>query len=44
MVYGSPYEEGKVEFLQEIEDLLANWDGPTIIGRILILWLTQRKK
>lgn len=32
VVYGSPYEEGKAEFLQELGDLLDNWDGPTIIG------------
>lgn len=32
VVYGSPYEEGKLEFLKELEDLLDNWDGPTVIG------------
>lgn len=31
-VYGSPYEEGKLEFIQELHDLLDNWDGPTVIG------------
>jgi len=30
VVYGSPYEEGKLEFLQELEGLLDNWEGPTI--------------
>jgi hypothetical protein len=32
IVYGSPYEEGKLRFIQELESLLDNWDGPTVIG------------
>ena len=32
MVYGSPYEEGKLDFLAELERLLVNWDGPTVLG------------
>jgi exonuclease III len=32
VVYGSPYEEGKLEFLLELEELLTNWEGPTVIG------------
>lgn len=35
VVYGSPYEEGKADFLQELGDLLDNWEGPTVIGGIL---------
>jgi len=31
-VYGSPYEEGKSDFIQELYDLVGNWDGPTLIG------------
>lgn len=31
-VYGSPYDEGKIEFITELENLLDNWDGPTVIG------------
>ena len=31
-VYGSPYDEGKQEFINELENLLDNWDGPTVIG------------
>jgi len=27
-----PYEEGKLEFIQEQENLQDNWDGPTLIG------------
>ena len=32
MVYGSPYDEEKQEFINELENLLDNWDGPTVIG------------
>jgi exonuclease III len=32
VVYGSPYEEGKLRFIQELESLLDNWDGPTVMG------------
>ena len=32
VVYGSPYEEGKLGFIQELETFLHNWDGPTVIG------------
>ena len=31
-MYGSPYEEGKSDFIQELYDLVGNWDGPTLIG------------
>ena len=31
-VYGSPYDEGKQEFINELENLLDNWDGSTVIG------------
>ena len=31
-VYGSSYEEGKLDFIQELNSLLENWDGPTLIG------------
>lgn len=36
MVYGSPYEEGKADFLQGLGGLLDNWEGPTVIGGTLI--------
>jgi exonuclease III len=32
VVYGSPYEEGKLGFIQELETFLDNWEGPTVIG------------
>ena len=31
-VCGSPYDEGKQEFINELENLVDNWDGPTVIG------------
>jgi hypothetical protein len=32
VVYGSPYEEGKTRFVQELDTFLDNWDRPTVIG------------
>jgi endonuclease/exonuclease/phosphatase family metal-dependent hydrolase len=31
-VYGSPYEEGKQAFIDELHLVLASWQGPTLIG------------
>ena len=31
-VYGSPYDDHKHEFLEELHCLLGDWDGPTLIG------------
>jgi hypothetical protein len=31
-VYGSAYEDGKADFIQELSSLLENWDGPTLVG------------
>jgi hypothetical protein len=31
-VYGSPYEESELDFLAELDGVLANWLGPTLIG------------
>lgn len=31
-VYGSPYENGKQEFLDELENIMGAWQGPMIIG------------
>jgi hypothetical protein len=36
IVYGSPYEEGKQAFISELHELFLNWDGPSLIGEILI--------
>ena len=32
MVYGSPYEDGKQEFIDELHLLSENWLGPLLIG------------
>jgi exonuclease III len=29
-VYGSPYEEGKANFIQELHEVVENWSGPTL--------------
>lgn len=44
VVYGSPYEEGKLDFLQEIGSILSNWDGPTVLGGYFNLITTAREK
>ena len=44
MVYGSPYKEGKMDFLLELEGLLDNWDGPTVIGGDFNIVTTAREK
>jgi hypothetical protein len=32
VVYGSPYDEGKVEFIDELHSVLTVWQGPILIG------------
>lgn len=32
VVYGSPYEQGKQDFIDEIHNILRCWDGPTMFG------------
>jgi hypothetical protein len=32
VVYGSPYDEGKPEFIDELHLVLSKWQGPTTIG------------
>jgi hypothetical protein len=32
VVYGSPYEEGNAEFIDELHAILASWQGPLLIG------------
>jgi hypothetical protein len=36
IVYGSAYEERKQEFISELHELFFHWDGPALIGGILI--------
>jgi hypothetical protein len=32
VVYGSPYDEGKTEFIDELHSVLGSWQGPIVIG------------
>lgn len=43
-VYGSAYEEGKQEFIDELHSLLNNWDGPTLIGGDFNLVASAKEK
>jgi hypothetical protein len=45
VVYGSPYEEFKVAFLEELEVVMTRWQGPTLVGgRGVNLVRNQREK
>lgn len=43
-VYGSPYDEGKQDFIFELDSLLVNWDGPTVIGGDFNLVCNSKEK
>jgi hypothetical protein len=32
VVYGSPYDEGKIEFIDELQNVMSSWQGPLVIG------------
>jgi hypothetical protein len=32
VVYGSPYEESKADFIDELHLVFSSWQGPTLIG------------
>jgi hypothetical protein len=32
IVYGSPYDEGKTNFIDELHGIAASWQGPLLIG------------
>jgi hypothetical protein len=32
VVYGTPYEEFKVDFINELHEVMGGWQGPTILG------------
>jgi hypothetical protein len=44
LVYGPPYEESKLEFLEELNYVLGRWQGGTLIGAILTLLETKERK
>jgi hypothetical protein len=36
VVYGSPYEDRKCAFIDELHSILASWQGPCMLGGVLI--------
>ena len=44
VVYGSAYEEGKLDFITELHELRANWTGPTVIGGDFNLVCNHKEK
>jgi hypothetical protein len=44
VVYGSPYEELKITFLEELELVMAKWQEPSLIGGDFNLVKSQREK
>jgi hypothetical protein len=32
LFYGSTYEEHKLEFINELHNVYAKWNGPTLVG------------
>jgi hypothetical protein len=44
VVYGSPYEESKLEFIKELEMIMGNWQGPTLVGSDFNLVRNQKEK
>jgi hypothetical protein len=44
VVYGSPYEEGKQDFLEELHKVMLSWQGPTLFGGDFNLVRSSRDK
>jgi hypothetical protein len=44
VVYGSSYEEHKLEFLTELELVMNTWQGPTLLGGDFNLVRNQKEK
>jgi hypothetical protein len=44
VVYGSPYEETKLEFIDELHLIMGNWEGATLVGGDFNLVRTQKEK
>lgn len=32
VVYGSPYDSGKPDFIRELQDVMQKWQGPILVG------------
>jgi hypothetical protein len=44
IVYGSPYEESKMEFIEELQEMMESWQGPICWEVISTLLGPKRKK
>jgi hypothetical protein len=44
VVYGSPYEETKTEFIDELHLVMDQWQGPTLVGSGFFLVRNQSEK
>jgi hypothetical protein len=44
MVYGSPYDETKLEFVNELHMVMGLWQGPTLVGGDFNLVRYQKEK
>jgi hypothetical protein len=42
VVYGTAYDELKMDFINEMHGVLGGWQGPTLIGGI-ITWLDLKR-
>jgi hypothetical protein len=39
VVYGSPYEESKGEFINELHLVMDGWQGSTLLGGgVILIW------
>jgi hypothetical protein len=43
VVYGSPYEDTKLEFLRDLDQMLEKWQGPTLVG-VTSIWSGIKRK
>jgi hypothetical protein len=44
VVYGSPYEDGKQSFIDELHEVMSSWQGPIVIGGDFNLVRTSHDK
>jgi hypothetical protein len=44
VVYGTPYEETKMEFIDELHIIMTDWDGPTLLGGDFNIVISQLEK
>jgi hypothetical protein len=44
VIYGSPYEEGKQEFIDELHQIMHSWQGPFLLGGDFNLVRNSREK